>query len=234
MGASDDRASSRELADDVDVQLLGLLLQEGAGAGGAGLVHGEVHHDAVLQADELGVLPADLEDGVRDAVDQLAADEGGAGLVGGDLVVDGVGADQFPDQFPAGAGGAHAADAQPRAHLVPDVLQALVDHFHGAAVGLDVDLLDHLAGRRRAPPGWWRRSRRRRPGTRRSAFGARNTYGFTRSRSRMTRSSVRASLVGNRPCGPGPADRWRPSPWAPRRTSRRPGSRAAPMAPIQA
>ena len=31
------------------------------------------------------------------------------------------------------------------AHLVPDVGQALVDHLDRAAVGLDVDLLDHLA-----------------------------------------------------------------------------------------
>ena len=103
-----------ELPDDVDAQLLGLLLEEGAGAGGAGLVHGEVDHDAVLQADELGVLAADLEDGVGHPVDQLAADEGGAGLVGGDLVVDGVGADQLADQLAAGAGGGHAQDLQAR------------------------------------------------------------------------------------------------------------------------
>jgi len=36
----------RELADDLDTQLLGLLFEEGAGAGGAGLVHGEVDDDS--------------------------------------------------------------------------------------------------------------------------------------------------------------------------------------------
>ena len=135
-----------ELADDLDAQLLRLLLQEGAGAGGAGLVHGEVDHHAVLQADELAVLPADLEDGVGHAVDELAADEGGARLVGGDLVVDGVGADELADELAARAGGGDAQDVQAGAHLVPDVGQALVDHLDRAAVGLDVDLLDHLAG----------------------------------------------------------------------------------------
>jgi hypothetical protein len=48
-------------------QLLGLLLEEAAGARGAGLVHGEVDDHAVLEADELGVLPADLEDRVHAA-----------------------------------------------------------------------------------------------------------------------------------------------------------------------
>ena len=135
-----------ELPDDLDAQLLGLLLEERARAGGAGLVHGEVDHDAVLQADELGVLSADLEDGVGHPVDQLAADEGRAGLVSGDLVVDGVGADELADQLAPGAGGGHAQDVEARAHLVPDLGQTAVDHLDGAALGLDVDLFDHLAG----------------------------------------------------------------------------------------
>ena len=62
-----------EFALDADAQLLRLLLQERSGAGGAGFVHGEIHHHAVLDGDELGILPADLEDGVH----RLAAQRAG-------------------------------------------------------------------------------------------------------------------------------------------------------------
>ena len=54
-----------ELVLDADPELFRLLLQKRAGAGGAGFVHGEIHHHAFFQADELGVLSADLEDGVH-------------------------------------------------------------------------------------------------------------------------------------------------------------------------
>ena len=105
-----------ELVDDVDAELLGLLLEERAGAGGAGLVHGEVDDDAVLQADELGVLAADLEDRVELPAD-LAADEVGARLVGGDLVGDDVGAAELADELAPGAGGADAQQVDARADL---------------------------------------------------------------------------------------------------------------------
>ena len=62
-----------------------------------------------------------------------------------DLVVDGVGPYQLADELPAGAGGRHAEYLQAFAHLVPDVGKALVHDFDRTAVGLDVDLLDHLA-----------------------------------------------------------------------------------------
>ena len=58
-----------------------LLLDEGAGAGGAGLVHGGVDDAPAVEPDVLGVLPADLEDGVDARVDVARA-----GGVGGDLV----------------------------------------------------------------------------------------------------------------------------------------------------
>ena len=116
------------------------------GAGGAGLVHGEVDDDAVLQADELGVLAADLEDGVDLAAD-LAADEVGAGLVGGDLVGDDVGARELADELAARAGGADAEQVDAVADLVADLGEPGVDDLDGPRVGLDVDLLDHGAGR---------------------------------------------------------------------------------------
>ena len=53
-----------ELVLDADPELVGLLLEERPGAGGARLVHREVDDDAVLEGDELGVLSADLEDRV--------------------------------------------------------------------------------------------------------------------------------------------------------------------------
>ena len=146
IGAAELQRQLGELVDDVDAQLLGLLLEEGAGAGGAGLVHGEVDDDAVLQADELGVLAADLEDRVDLAAD-LAADEVCAGLVGGDLVGDDVGTDELADELAAGAGGADAQQVDALADLVVDVDQARGHDFHGPRVGLDVDLLDDRAGR---------------------------------------------------------------------------------------
>ena len=134
----------RELVDDVDAELLGLLLEERAGARGAGLVHGEVDDDAVLQADELGVLAADLEDRV-DLTADLAADEVGARLVGGDLVGDDVGTAELADELAAGACGADAQKVDARTDLGVDVGEALGDHFHGPRVCLCVDLLDDAA-----------------------------------------------------------------------------------------
>ena len=133
-----------ELADDVDAQLLRLLLEERAGAGGAGLVHGEVDDDAVLQADELAVLAADLEDRVALLAD-LAADEVGARLVGGDLVGDDVGPGELADELASGARGAHAEQVDAGADLALDVGEALAHDLDRARVGLGVDLLDDVA-----------------------------------------------------------------------------------------
>ncbi len=109
-----------ELADDLDAELLGLLFEERAGARRAGFVHGEVDDDAVLHGDELGVLAADLEDGV-DLARDAAADEVGTGLVGGDLVGDEVGAAELADELAARTGGAHAEHADAVADLVADL-----------------------------------------------------------------------------------------------------------------
>ena len=140
-------ASARlgEFALDADAQLLRLLFQERAGAGGAGFVHGEIDDDAFFQADELRILAADLEDGIDRLHAELLADVGGAGLVGRDLVVDRVGADQFADQFAAAAGGADAADVEPVADLLLDLLQPGGDHLDGAALRAQVDLVEQFA-----------------------------------------------------------------------------------------
>ena len=74
----------------------------------------------------------------------LAADEVGAGLVGGDLVVDHVGAEELADELAARAGGAHAEHADAVAELVADVGEALASTTStGRASRLGVDLLDH-------------------------------------------------------------------------------------------
>ncbi len=85
---------------EVQAQPRGLLLQERAGAGRAGLVHLEVDDHVAVEADVLGVLPADLEDGLD------LGREGPRPLrLGGDLVLDQVGADVVAGQIAAGAGG---------------------------------------------------------------------------------------------------------------------------------
>ena len=80
-GLADCQRQLREFFLDGDSQLLRLLFQEGARARGAGLVHGEVHHHALINADELGVLPADLENRVHGIHAHLIADVHRPGLV---------------------------------------------------------------------------------------------------------------------------------------------------------
>jgi hypothetical protein len=71
-----------ELHDVVDPgEPLPLLFDEGAGPGAAGLVHRRIDDPASLQPDVLGILAADLEDGVDTPI---VVD--GAGGMGGDLV----------------------------------------------------------------------------------------------------------------------------------------------------
>ena len=69
----------------------------------------------------------------------------GAGLVSRDFVVDGVGPDQFADQFAAAAGGAHAADVDPVADLLLDFLQPGGDDLDGTALGAQVNLVEQFA-----------------------------------------------------------------------------------------
>ncbi len=135
----------RELSLDPDPEALRLLLEERPGPGGARVVHREIGDHAVFEADELGVLPADLEDRIDRRVEIAPADEGGAGLVGRDLVLNRVGADQLADQLPAGPGGPHAADRDRVAELVPQLLQPVGHHLHGSPLRSDVDLLEKVS-----------------------------------------------------------------------------------------
>ena len=75
--------------------------QETAGAGCAERVHGVIHHDAVLNQDDLGILAADLKDRAH-----IRIQGGGAHRMGGDLVLDHHGAQHGAHQFAGAAGGA--------------------------------------------------------------------------------------------------------------------------------
>lgn len=89
------RVGERDLAHDARPDLgqrhahcAGLLLDERSCPGRAHVVHVDVHDPSLDQADELGVLAADLEDGFYVRIDRQ-----GAGGMRADLVHDQVGAD---------------------------------------------------------------------------------------------------------------------------------------------
>src|SRR5262249_46124085 len=116
-----------------------------ARAGGAGLIHREIDHHAALDRDVFRVLAADLEDGVDRFTAERAADVDGAGLVGGDLVVDRVGADELGGQLAAGAGGSGAGDIEAAAPNALDFGEPLLHGFDRAAGGAEVDVVDDRA-----------------------------------------------------------------------------------------
>ena len=93
--------------------LQGRLLQEGAGARRAGLVHGVVGRDAVGDVGVLGVLTADFEESVHLGIEM----DRGRG-VGDDFVDDAVGESVQPRDLSARAAHAQTDDAdRPRVHL---------------------------------------------------------------------------------------------------------------------
>ena len=116
------------------------MVEEGAGAGGADGVHGEVDDHAVLQQDDLGVLPADLQHRAH-LGDQV---EGGHG-VGGDLVLDDVGPDDDAAQVAGAAGGAGRRDLQVVGELRAQLPHALLHRRDGIALRAVVDGGQHLA-----------------------------------------------------------------------------------------
>ena len=67
--------------------------------------------------------------------------------MGGDLVGDGVGAHQLPDQLPTRAGGADSADANAVPQGLGDRPQSFPHHLDGAAVGPDIDLVQDVSPR---------------------------------------------------------------------------------------
>ena len=88
--------------------------------------------------------PADFEDRVHQFAAKRVRDVDGAGLVGGDLVVDRVGADELRDQFAARSGGADAADLQAVAPLLFELREARLHRFDRPSRGSEVDSMNHL------------------------------------------------------------------------------------------
>ncbi len=131
-----------ELVHDLHVELLRLLLEEGARSRRARLVHREVDDDPVGDADELRVLAADLEDRVDLLADHRVSDERGARLVRRDLVDDRVRADELADELAAGARRPDAADTNLVSHLALDLLEPFVHDLDRPRLGAQVDLLD--------------------------------------------------------------------------------------------
>lgn len=82
-------APQRQRAEvpDGDAHARGLLLDEGARAGGADLVHLEVGDLAALRGDILRVLPADFKDGVGRGTQTLAPGAGDAHAADGEGAV---------------------------------------------------------------------------------------------------------------------------------------------------
>jgi hypothetical protein len=134
----------RELPLDLDIEPLRLLLQKGSRPRSASVVHREVHYHAVLQADELRILPADLEYRVHRLPEVSPADEGGPGLVGGDFILDGIRTYEFPDKFPARAGRADSPDPDSFPEFLPKFAQALRHHLHRPSLRTNVDLLQEV------------------------------------------------------------------------------------------
>ena len=154
----------REFALDADAELLRLLFQERPGARRAGLVHGEIHHHAVLDRDELRILPADFEDGVHRLAAQRAADVDRAGLVRRDLVVHHIGAHELRDQLAARLPVVPTPRISRRLpHMRSDLGQPLLHRLDGPARGAQIDVVNHRAELVDRPPRWWRRTRCRVP-----------------------------------------------------------------------
>ena len=114
--------------DDVDLQLLGLFFQERSGSGGADLVHFEVRNRTVVDADVLGILPADLENGVNFRI----VDDGCRSL-GRDFVVDFICTDEITGEVASGSGCAGGSHNHRVSDFFVNFSQPPADGFQGFA-----------------------------------------------------------------------------------------------------
>ena len=125
---------------DAHVHGHGEGLDEGAAAGGAGLVEHDVLDDAVLDLQALHVLAADVQDELN------VGDEGlGAAQVRDGLDFSGVCAQGLDEDLLAVAGGGHVADGAVRGHLVVDVVRDGAGGAQDVAVVVAVPGVEKLA-----------------------------------------------------------------------------------------
>ncbi len=144
------RGQQPELGDVVDAVRDRLLLEERAGAGAAHAVHVGVHHAAALDVDELGVLPADLDD--REAAAAVRVQPGGRHGVRDDLVLHreppverGIGgAEDGRGGVAPGAGDAHGDDRV--GHHLAHLGDQRLCRLDRVALGAPVDAAEDDAG----------------------------------------------------------------------------------------
>ncbi len=117
-----------------DAEHLCQLVNEASRAGGAGLVHLVVNHHAIALDDQLGVLPANLDD-----VSLRVYLGGGSGLRG-DFVFDEVGTDKTADQIPPGSGNSHAGNPDAGGTIQKQVVEDLLHSINRPAGGHQVVL----------------------------------------------------------------------------------------------
>ena len=108
------------------IKALGLFFNETAGARGADVIHDALGHRAFGQGGELGVLAADLNDGIH-----LGIDGHRGSRVGRDLVQDAVRAHDGTDELAPGTGAAHRDDLQLHLSFAGPIQNSLEQGLHG-------------------------------------------------------------------------------------------------------
>ena len=115
---------------DGDVEASCLLIQKGAGPGGARRVHGEIGQHTIVNDDYLAVLSADLDD--RPGVRHEASS---SDVVGGDLILDDVGPDNCRTEVSSAAGDANSLDAPQAVFPRLQARQSALNRLDGPPLG---------------------------------------------------------------------------------------------------
>ena len=127
-----------ELFLDADAELLRLLLEKRPGPRRADLVHHEVHYMAVMEADILRVLAADLEDRINRRINRQRAPR-----MCCNLVLHDIGTDEVAGQIPARPRRTHAANIHNIPDVIADDLEALPHCLNRLPRRHQIDLGEH-------------------------------------------------------------------------------------------
>ena len=134
--------AEREIAEfflDVDAELFGLLFEERARSGGAGMIHLEIHDDGIINADIFGILPPDFENRVHFRVNMH-----GRPRLRRDFVAHGVRADEIAGQIAAGAGRGDAENFDAIGDFRADFFDAVPHGFNRASGGHQIPARQHV------------------------------------------------------------------------------------------
>ena len=102
--------------NDIDVQFLGLLLEEGTCSCSTNFVHLKIDDHAIINADVLGILSPDLKNGIHLGI----KGDGSCGL-GSNFVADQICPDEVSRQVAARSCGSGAFNHYPVSHLLMDL-----------------------------------------------------------------------------------------------------------------